>query len=60
MTGLDQLVGMVVEKQRNATLAERHHHLVGHADAHLRHVTQTASMRSDVEYSWNPTYGSCN
>jgi hypothetical protein len=55
---LDQLTGLVVKKQRNATLTERHHHLVGHADAHLRHVTQTASMRSDVEYSSNLTYGS--
>ena len=56
--GLDRLTGLVVEKQRNATLIERHHHLVGHADAHLRHVTQTVSMRSGVEYSSNPTYGS--
>ena len=55
---MDQLSGLVVEKQRNATLAERHHHLVGHADAHLRHVLQTASMRLNVEYSSNPTYES--
>ena len=41
---------MVVKKQRNATLAERHHDLVGHTDAYLRHVTQTASMLSDVEH----------
>ena len=25
---MDQLTGLVVEKQRNSTLAERHHHLV--------------------------------
>jgi len=55
---LDQLSGLVVKKQQNATLAERHHHLVGHINAHLRHVTQTAIMRSDVEYSSNPTYES--
>ena len=55
---MDQLIGLVVEKQRNATLAERHHHLVGHADAHLRHVLQTARMRLIVQYSSNPPYGS--
>ena len=58
MTELDRLTGLVVEKLQNATLAERHHHLIRHADAHLRHVTQTASMRPYVEYSPNPTYGS--
>ena len=45
----------MVEKLRNATLTECHHHLVGHVDAYLRHVTQTTSMRPDVEYSPNPT-----
>ena len=33
---------------------------LGPTPIYLRHVTQTASMRSDVEYSSNPTYGSCN
>ena len=58
MTVLDQPTGLVVEKQQNATLIERHHHLVGHIDVYLRHGLQTASMKPDVEYSSNPTYES--
>ena len=58
-----KVYGNILEKyylSKSETLAERHHHLVWHADAHLRHVTQTSSMRSDVEYSSNPTYVSWN
>ena len=46
--------------QRNAALAERHHHLVRHADAHLRHVRffRQQACGSTSSTAQTPTYGS--
>ena len=43
---MDQLSGLVVKKQQNATLAERHHHLVWHANAHLFEACYTDSKHA--------------